>query len=383
MSWGGFDLSKRPRIPPEVQKLFDAARVMERAAPRKHHLVPAFYLRRWAENAQLRVTDVNAGHDYKTSPQKAARQTDFYRLESEDLNANDLPPLLFELLLGHIEEWGKAAIEKLVTAPAELEPKVVADFAWYLAMQFTRGAAFRAELRAMTTAYFKLRYGKLTDAGVRSELRRRGLPATDDLVARSKRFFDELEEGSAQVAPQDAAAVGWAGKAARDIGEHFLTRTWVVFETPATMLTSDEPLVLVGGPGLPRDERPGIATAGVVLLPLDPTHLLALFRDDVAERLAGVAPPTSVALGQLDQVETTEVCREVAMNAHRWTFERPSKRLGAQFKIPPSPESFSIQDVGPQVKEGTETRQLVRTFKKNRWAALGPSAPWPVAGWWH
>lgn len=374
-------MTKRRRIPPEVRKLFqDARNLSGSSAPRKHHLVPASYLRRWADRGQIRVTDVNERRDYKTSPEKAARQTDFYRAESEDVDPNEMPPLLFELLLSHIEQWGKRAIDQLIQAPNALNAKVAAEFAWYLAMQFTRGAAFRAELEATATAVYRIQYDDLSDEVIRRELARRGVTPTDELVTSSRRLFDGLKDGSVIVAPQQAAMLGLAGEAAAEVGEHFLTRGWVVVKTARVMLTCDEPVVLLGGPGSPRDERAGVATAGVVLLPLDPGHVLALFRSDVAEAL-GHRPLPHIGTDELDGIETVELCREVAMSAHRWTFERPTKRVAVKLSVPPAPEAASTEEVDAVIDDDPE-RRVIRTFRRNRWYNADIFAPWPVRRWW-
>ena len=60
-----------------VAALFESARNSEKSAPRKHHLVPASYLRRWAVHDQIRVTETDSRHSYTPSPEKAARETDF------------------------------------------------------------------------------------------------------------------------------------------------------------------------------------------------------------------------------------------------------------------------------------------------------------------
>jgi Protein of unknown function (DUF4238) len=376
-------LAHQKVLPADVQKIFDEARNLTVSVPRKHHLVAASYLRRWEENGRIRVTEIDEGRDYVTSPGRAARETDFYRVESEDLDPATIPPLLFELLLGRIEEWGKQAIDHLLSVSpwGEFDPQVAAQFAWYLAMQFARGASFRRERRHMANQFFKLQYGELNDEGIREELKRRGLDPTNDLVASARTFVDGLRDGSITVEPQDAALVGEAGQAASVIGEHFLTRTWMVFETPRVMITCDEPVVYIGGPGLPRHERPGVATAGVIVLPLDPSHVLALFRDDIAERIGVAGHPGRIARGVLDHVETAELCREVAMNAHRWTFERPSKRVGARLHIPPKREPTSIEDVGP-IEDDEREGRVIRSFTQNRWRNAPVGSPWPVSAWW-
>lgn len=101
-----------PEEHPDVLALMARARKSESAStPRKHHLVPASYLKRWAEGGKIRVSDVNAGRTYITAPEKAARETDYYRVQSEDIDPEFLPPLFLETFLSHIEDLGKQAID--------------------------------------------------------------------------------------------------------------------------------------------------------------------------------------------------------------------------------------------------------------------------------
>jgi hypothetical protein len=63
------------------------------STPRKHHFVPEFYLKGWAEDKKIRVTHVDEDRTCVTSTGKAARKTDFYRMEAKDLDPTEVPPL--------------------------------------------------------------------------------------------------------------------------------------------------------------------------------------------------------------------------------------------------------------------------------------------------
>src|SRR4051794_26435246 len=99
---------KRPKHevpPPEFLKLLeDARRSADQSAPRKHHLVPASYLRRWAEGGRIRVTQIEEKNSYLAAPEKAARETDYYRIEAPEISPDEVPPLLFETMLGRVED---------------------------------------------------------------------------------------------------------------------------------------------------------------------------------------------------------------------------------------------------------------------------------------
>jgi hypothetical protein len=328
------------------------------------------------------VTEVEHGTSYETSPEKAARITDFYRLEAEGFDPDQIPPLLMETALSEIEGWGRAVIDELIAQPESLDPPQVANFAWFLGFQFTRGMAQREEMRFIANHFFKIRYTNLSDEGIRRELRRRGARPTAKLVEASRRLLDQVREGNVMVGPQDAALVGHAAQSAAAVGEYFLYRAWIVCRTPRVLVTCDEPVVAVGGPGSPRGERAGIATAGILLFPLSPDRLLVMMRDDLALAHGISAHRNGRILGdELDHVETAEVCREIVMNGHRWAFERPSRRMTLQFDIPPSPGAAASEEVGP-VKEGNREGVLMRTFRPSRWKNRSVPSPWPVARWW-
>lgn len=74
-------------IPSEVRAIFEqAVKNAEGTPPRKHHLVPASYLRRWAEDGKVRVTVVDEGRSYLSAPETAACETDYYRLDHPDVD---------------------------------------------------------------------------------------------------------------------------------------------------------------------------------------------------------------------------------------------------------------------------------------------------------
>lgn len=128
--------------------------------PRKHHLVPASYLQRWAEDGQVCVTFVDEARSYLSSPETAARQTDFYRLQHPDLDPVEVPPLLFETMLSQIEGSAKTVIDELLEhfEPGQVDPEQLALFAWHLAMSITRGAVFRAEQQELLSDMYRLQW---------------------------------------------------------------------------------------------------------------------------------------------------------------------------------------------------------------------------------
>lgn len=359
--------------PPEFLALLERARRSDGpSAPRKHHLVPNSYLCRWAEDGLVRVTEVNTRKTYPSSPGKAARETDYHRIDSEEIDPEAVPPLLFETMLSLAEGQGKQAIDELlIKQPWEINPELLAWFTWYLGYQHTRGHTFRQEHRHAINNTFKLMWGGITDTGIRTHLKESGKAGTDEEVRQLRHAIDDLKNDRIVVSPQDAMTIGHAGELAEKAGAHLLAREWIVYQTPPILITCDEPVVVIGGPGLPRDERAGIGAAGVIAFPLAPHAVLVMFRRDIA-------PPRMP--DQLDHLETAELNHEILVNAARWAFERPSRKISTRLQVPPAPEPTKQE--GPFEEVGGRGGQLFRQYRPNRWSNSEHPPDWPVARWW-
>jgi hypothetical protein len=92
----------------EVAAARAAAMTAAGQEPRRHHLVPRFYLERWAVNERVRVVDlIRSRNAYELSPAQAAVETDFYRLDEPD---GDTSPVHWEVWLSEVEEKAAATI---------------------------------------------------------------------------------------------------------------------------------------------------------------------------------------------------------------------------------------------------------------------------------
>jgi len=279
---------------------------------------------------------------------------------------------LAETLYSRIEEGASDAITDILESGDRYpHPKSGADLARFMGMQLTRGQSFRAMHREMANRMFMLEHQDVTEAGLREHMERQrpGEQVSNEDVLRAMEFLEQQRAGEMFVAYPEASAVALALEAGESIGAHLIRRNWMVYKTPRCLVTSDEPVVLVGGPGLSRGERAGVDAAAVILFPLSPDRLLALVRQDLGGDGREV----------LDHIEVADVNREVIANATRWAFERPSRRATLGLQVPPAALPFVIE--GPLPMTGPKRGDLYRTFRPTRW--LGDlSAPWPVERWW-
>lgn len=365
------DLSEL-REDPDIVALIGKAKRNEKNPPRKHHVVPASFLRRWTEERQLRVTEVDEGRSWITTAEKAGRRTDYYNLASEDLDPDQVPPLLAETLLSEIEALGKNAIDALLDKGVkDLSHQERSDLAVFLGFQSVRGDSTREMIRKVANDDFKIQYGQLNNDGIRRELIKRGLEATEASVAESAKFITDLNEGSVTVGPQRPAEVMHAFQMALKVAEVLYDRHWATFKTAPILLTCDEPVIPLGCPGDNRAELTGIADARAIIFPLAPDSLLVMFRN----------PPSARTLAPLTHQELAEINHEVIAHAARWAFERPRRKTSMALRVPPRPQATQIVEHEVTGKPNTS---IVRLFKPSRWAESSHPPTWPVSKWlWH
>lgn len=362
---------------PEVVALSDRyveeARRLEAlgTAPKKHHIVPRFYLEAWEREGQLRVTQVDSQLSYPTSADKAARETHFYRLDSPDIDVDELPPGLAELLIGKLEGDASSIFRRLRTeADPKLDDEDLLALSVFLGVQFTRGRRERESLEAMATEHHKLMYGDLTDEDIAAIFVKRGQSASDEDIQSSRGFIDGLNSGEIFVAPQRPASVAMSLEAGFKVGLHLTTRDWVLATAPPLLITCDEPVVCVGGPGTPRSERSGAASAPLIMCPLSPDRMLFI-------AAAGMRLPE-----ELTRADVAEINLEVLASAHSLAFELPTRRYASTVCVPPLPPAVAIErDVQALVDGVKDPGEIVRLCRPHRFAAE-PWRPWPLARVW-
>ncbi|WP_083911830.1 DUF4238 domain-containing protein [Nocardia takedensis] len=372
-------MTRRKGHPPAFRRLMEEAkRNAAGSPPRKHHLVPGSYLQRWAEpdgkgRSEVRVTEVDEHRSYCVAPKKAARETDFYRLEHPDIDPDTLPPLLFETYLSKIEGHAVQAIDGLIRHgdTRELGAETFVLFAMYLGLTATRGREFRTRAHQILTDGYKLLYADVSDKTIVQKLRDHGMEPTDELIAQHRAFLDGLQTGEIVARIEDAQLVLQSAEMAEDVAERFVHREWLVYETPPILVTCDEPVVRVAGPGAPRGERSGVESSGAVLFPLDPSHLLVMFHPDMAPRGPLV----------LDHTETAEINQEIIAGSTRWAFERPRRKVAERLTVPPLPPE-AMKTEGPLAQVEGAKGDLYRQYAPTRWQDDPHAPPWPVARWW-
>ena len=125
----------------------------------------------------------STSHSYVTSPVRAAKETDFYRVDSSDIDPNVIPPLLFEKALGEIEGHAQSAFETLIqSGPDDLDPRQALDMGIYLGVQYARGQSVRRQIQHASHSALVAWFEAMPDNQIAEMLRTQG----PDCKSRSK-----------------------------------------------------------------------------------------------------------------------------------------------------------------------------------------------------
>jgi hypothetical protein len=241
---------------------------------RRHHLVPQFYLRRWAdERGRIAVFPVDGSRPYVTSVANAAVETDFYTIEGDDGQMLDDIEVA---VMGAVEPEAADAMRRIDESlwPVDLEART--GLANFLALQLVRGWHFRD----MT--------GSITEAMVRSVNRH--------LVQHPEAIQEALRHGGhSELSPEELARqVAWMAddsnfrvqqhpnasiramlETAAEMVEHFgLMSWWLATATTGSFITSDRPIALWHR--MSHQLPVGLLNAQEVTLPLDPKKCLLM-----------------------------------------------------------------------------------------------------------
>lgn len=304
--------------------------------PRRHHLVPKFLLKRFAKGDKIAMTrrdDLKQMKVIVTSPQKAATQTDFYAIEDKYGNKS----ISVEAYLSNVEGNAATVIRDILLAggfpPSESDKAALAQF---MAFQIARGQNQRAALRQLYEHIHAMAKRGPSVEVVRDYLRSNlgRVPTDDEIEAQQSRNGAHIPDlpSSRQIANQHLSTMF---EVAENTAHYIASRCWQLFtfQTPS-LLTGDAPVVCTD----PFAPVAGVANADTIFFPLDPTHALALWREDRGE---GVFP--------CGKIESQYINMNVAFDSYNWIHFRPGSHPLDGFELP---------ERGPMVQSGAGSGEL-------------------------
>jgi hypothetical protein len=291
--------------------------------PRRHHLLPQFYLRRFANDAdQIKVMARDGQKSFVTSVAKAAAETDFYTVETTEGPSQDV-----EKLLSRIEDLGAQAIERILkTFPPSNDDRE--HLAMFIAFQITRGRDHRHAWDKMTDYMAKMVLQTIVEGDVQQRLSAAtGKPATEK-EAEAIRYLAEKPDNW-KVVPHPNEAIEAMLDTTPQLVPYIADRKWVLarFRKPL-LLTGDTPVTLWRRTDSPRGI--GVATADELRFPLDTQYALILSLDG-AERV-----------WELHESHAHDLNRSVAGRAYEWVYHHPDHWPLHGLELPPPRQAVYI-----------------------------------------
>lgn len=329
--------------------------------PRRHHLVPRWYLKRFATaKDRIGVHDRGAQKRYVATVRTAGAEVGFY-----DVNAEGLARDAVEQLLGRIEAPASGATRKLTTSgPTSLSATERSDVALFVATQLLRGADRRDFADAVTDALGKAHLVGATESALRDDYRR--VVGADFSEADFSAWRDFVRD-------TDNYIIANSGVVPRLIVEHaapyaaFLAfeYTWAVVRFPLPVLiTCDVPVGLWREPGdTPWMGVVGMATADEVRVPLDPSHVLILR----SKHAPGQSRPEGLYLGAGEVYGA--VVEGVLGWAYRWVFVHPTNPLFETLDVPP------MRELAENAKDLIDMARKMRIAMEAGWKPGSDVAP--------
>lgn len=215
----------------------------------------------------------------------------------------------------------------------------------------------------------------ITDEGIAQHLRGNGQDASPEVVAGIWQFLEEWRAGRYAARLPPAAEVFMAAEAAQPMAMNLLARPFRIYRSPMPLITCDEPVVPLPLPGRDLRSEPGIATAGAIVFPLDPHHLLAMFHPYLALDELALWP-------ELLPSETDEINLALAAHSDRWLFEQANRTRTRTLLVPRQPPARVTTKVVASGETEEGFHELIRVGTPNRWwSAPRPPDP-PLERWW-
>jgi hypothetical protein len=158
---------------------------------------------------------------------------------------------------------------------------------------------------------------------------------------------------------------------AANVYPHLASRMPVTYRTPRQLVTCDEPVIAIDEDMGSNSGEFGIGNAPIIVYPLAPDFVLALFRHDFPINLSDREPLTHGELLALNQ--------SILGSTYMHGFELPSRRLTTQLYVPPLPQPGE-RIVVARRSNGEEIHQL--TPGRRRWRGQPHAPRRPVERWW-
>jgi hypothetical protein len=300
------------------------------APAKKHHYVPQFYLRKFAEDEQIATVRLPGDRRYVSSVIDTGSENRFHTVRQNPAN-----PEILEEAFGELEDDAAPIIQRVEDGLWPLPREERMTLAGFVVFQALRGPDQRRLMKNLQTRMMERETRAVAERGASRWFEDRRLHVDGDAA---KEAWDRT--ASAEEPPVVIDALYHAGRIAslaERVMPHFIGRRWklVRFDYPS-LVTSDAPVSL-DDVSDGEQGRYGLMTARTISYPLSRTRAL-LFGDTVPVRAR--VELAAVRSGKFDsQVRGTAddqryVNGRTVHNAARALFHHPADAAYIPVELP-------------------------------------------------
>lgn len=296
----GFDLSPLLDLSPEARdyanRLADAMRTpLAPGDPRRHHYVPQFYLRRFADGDQIARVDLATPNEHQGANVKdVAVVKDLYTTVDAEVGET----VAVERILSMLDGDAAGAIERLAYGllfPPQRRDRI--SLALWMSVMHVRGPEHRRQVEAMADNMMKMQLSLIDgpEAAHAHLAGPSGEQPEPEMIEALLEVVDDLD--SFEFVPHQNEMVRNMLDFGLQAAPFFLGRLWSVVKFPEDgLVLTDKPLALYQKP---EHRSPwmgvGIGNADEVWVPLDRRTALILHNEElVGERVIKAPPEHSV-----------------------------------------------------------------------------------------
>lgn len=282
---------------------------------KRHHHVPQFYLRGFADGGQITTVRLPGDKRYVQSVRKAAAENGFYSVPGHEDGAD-----VFEKMLSSIESEASGIFRLVESGVWPLDPEDRTTLGAFIALQVSRGPEQRRNMQYLGAQIARMEVGAGGRSGVRDWAKRNlGMDLTDEQAEEMWEQATRPEGPPIRISP--LAHIRQMAEQVEALIPFVVGRPWTLVRFDRrSLFTSDTPVCLVSHPDDEDDNGPepgvGFMTAWGVTYPL--TRKLGLLMSDPMV-LADSVHVSRVQQGEFDFAQVGSTQMERFFNLHTVT----------------------------------------------------------------
>lgn len=265
---------------------------------RTHHLIPEFYLLRFAgDHGRVLVTDKWTGERKRIAPRVLVTERDYYTVQTVEGPSDEI-----ERWLSSLEGATAEALRRIEAGAFPPKGEDLGILSTFLAFQMCRGRQFQAMVESMvqgTTELSSRMLASIPDAMRAAIYHSERRLASDEEIREHQEYLREaLEDERVRTEVPRGYSIDLMVSTAPEVAKILAQRSWMLVEAPSPVfITGDVPLALWSEPF--PDGRPipvGAMTAREITFPMDSRRCILLGKPNEAPGQYRVRERTALML---------------------------------------------------------------------------------------